>query len=249
VRKLKLTLIGALAAMALAASTLGAGPSAATTAKPAYVRVIHNFFSDAVPAPARVDIKAVRPGVNIGAAAPVATIGYGTITRYLRLPSSGDWVLGVFLAGTNTKVAEVRVTLGDWSRTTVLARRTSTTNQAFKLEFLADGFPRRPPAGQANVRVIHGIAAAAADNVNIGAAGVGCLLTGVSFPANATLNVPAGTYTVGVYPGSDTTCSGAPLPGLSATLTLNANTAYTVIAQFNYPAPGFRLKAVQDQVF
>lgn len=240
----KLTLAGFLA-LVMAGSLVG--PADSATPKPAYVRVVHNYSSDAVPAPARVDIKAVRPGQNLGAAAPVATVGYGAISRYLKLPASGDWVLGVFLAGTSTKVAEVKVTLADWSRTTALARRASTTNQAFNLEFLADGFSRKPPVGQANVRVIHGIAASAADNVRIGAAGVGCLVGPVSFPANATLNVPAGTYTIGVYPGSDTACSGAPLPGLYATLTLDANNAYTAIAQFNYPDSGFRLKAVLDQ--
>lgn len=233
------TLTGVVA-LALLVGTIGEAE-----ARRARVRVIHNYSTSEVPQPAAVD---VRVGTAADAAAnPVAaTLAYGDISKYLAL-KPGTYTVGVFAAGgTTTKLLDMQLTLAKGDRLTILARQVSSADGAFTAEPLSDT-GRRSTRKAVNVRVIHGIPAAAADGVRIGAAGVGCITGPVSFPAQAIVTVPKGKYTLGVYPPSDPTCSGSPIPGLSLDAVLKAKRVYTAIAQFKKGDPSaFQLQAVPD---
>jgi len=229
--------------LALLLSAAWSADPAEAAGRKARLRVVHNFATESVPPPALVD---VRVGSNPDAFAnPVAaTVAFGDVTPYLRL-KPGSYTVGVFAAGTDTALLSAEVTLARGSRTTALARQVSTTDAGFTVELL-DDTERAAKRGMADVRVIHGIASPAADGVRVGAVGVGCLTPAVSFPANAIVMVPKGTYTVGVFAPSDADCSGDPLPGLSAELTLKARKRYTAIAQLAGDLASFRLQAVRD---
>lgn len=199
----------------------------------ARVRVIHNYSTAAVPDPATVDVRFGKKADVLEN--PIrATLEYGDITRYAR-PKSGPFTAGVFAAGTTTALFSASLSLPAGTRATLLARQVAVDDPSFTVEILDEASRKRTPRGQASVRVIHGIPAAAANDVRVGAAGVGCLTPPVSFPATAVLTVPAGSYTLGVFPPGDPDCAGAPLPGLSGTVTLRSKVAYTAIARV---APG-----------
>jgi Domain of unknown function (DUF4397) len=211
----------------------------------ARVRVVHNFATTAVPQPASVD---VRVGADTDPAGnPVAaTLDFGDVTDYLKL-KPGTYAVGVYAAGTTTALLTTSLTLERGRVLTIVARQVGTADPAFTVEPLDDS-ARRPRRPKASVRVVHGIPAGAADDVKIGAAGVGCLTPAVSYPAQAVLEVQKGTYTLGVYPPSDPDCSGEPIAGLSATATIKAKRTYTAIARFKPGvAEGFELALVEDE--
>jgi hypothetical protein len=231
-----------LAALALLGVAGIAAPVA--HAKPR-LRVIHNFSTAGIPQPATVD---VRVGTEPDAAANpvVVTVAYGDVTDYLKL-ERGTYTVGVFAAGSTTvKLLDTQLRLRKRDRATVLARQASTTDSAFTVEVLPDR-KRRSRRRTINVRVIHGIPAPAADNVRIGAVGAGCLTPPVSFPTQAIIEVPRGTYTLGVFPPSDPDCTGAPIVGLSVGATLEPRREYTAIARVAVANPNaFELQAIQD---
>lgn len=211
----------------------------------ARVRVIHNYSTAAVPDPATVDVRFGKDPDPL-ANRVRATLDYGDVTSYAR-PKPGPLAAGVFAAGTDAALFTAALTLAPGTRATLLARQVSVDDPSFTVEILDEAPRKRTPRGEASVRVIHGIPAAAANDVKVGAAGVGCLTPAVSYPATAVLTVPAGTYTLGVYPPSDPDCTGDPLPGLEGTVTLRSKGAYTAIARI---APGdasaFQLAFVRD---
>jgi hypothetical protein len=212
------------------------------------VRLIHNYQTAAVPQPATVDVR-IGPSTD-PAANPVAIANavYGDISpKYLRV--RGPATAGVFLAGTTTQIfsATFPAEALRKKRLTLLARQASSVDGAFTIEVL-DDTPRKAKKKTANVRVIHGIPAAAANEVSVGVIGGPCLIGPVSYPANALIEVPAGTYDLGVFPPSDATCSGEPLPGLRADgVRIRAKKRYTAIAQVKEGDPNaFQLQLVRD---
>lgn len=233
--------IAAATLVAAAASVSAKNQESRGTGK---VRLIHNFQTDAVPQPASIDI---RFGKNADPASnPLKVKGahYGTISKYLRLKSPPLYA-SVFVAGTGTQLFSTNLGPIRKQRLTLLATQSSASG-AFLIQLLDDS-DRKPKRKEANVRVIHGIPSAAADNVKVGAVGVGCLTSAVSFGANAVLMVPAGTYTLGVFPPSDPDCTGEPLPGLKTEQELNSRSAYTAIAQVKQGDPNaFQLQVVRD---
>jgi hypothetical protein len=75
-----------------------------------------------------------------------------------------------------------------------------------------------------------------------------CLIGPVSYPANGVIEVPAGTYTLGVFPPSDPTCGGESLAGRRADgVKIRARRGYTAIAQVKQGDPSaFQLQLVRD---
>jgi hypothetical protein len=208
------------------------------------VRVIHNFATTAVPQPATVDVRIGRNADPLTNPIKVAGAAYGDVTQYLR--PKPPVIAGVYLAGTTTELLSANLGATRRSRLTLLARPVSATDGTFTVEVLDDA-TRKKTNKTANVRVIHGIPSAAADDVRIGAVGVGCLTPPVSYPANAVLDVPAGTYTLGVFPPSDPDCQGEPLPGLRAQAKLRGRSAVTAIARVKPGAPNtFQLELIRD---
>jgi hypothetical protein len=217
-----------LAALVLAALAAPAGAVEPGTGPTARVRVIHDYSTAGVPDPALVDVR-VGTAANPLENPVVATLAYGDITPFLTVPK-GIYTVGVYAAGTETALVEGPLIFPRSSLTTVLARQVATGNDTFTIDALNDS-GRRKNTFDASVRVIHGIPAAAADGVRVGAAGAGCLTPPLYFPATTVLSVARGTYPVGVYPPDDADCSGDPIPGLSATVTLKALAGYTAIAR------------------
>jgi hypothetical protein len=134
-------------------------------------------------------------------------------------------------SATATEVA-VSASLGDIrrKRLSLLVRPVSPADPTRTIEVL-DETERKLTARDANLRVIHAIPSAGAAGVRVGAIGAGCLTPPLSFGANTVLMVPAGAYTLAVFPGTDPECSGEPLPDLTAMpVKLKPRTAYTAIA-------------------
>jgi hypothetical protein len=234
--------------LAAAVVAIAAGASAKGKGGAGRVRLIHNYQTAAVPQPAAVD---VRVGSNADPAINPVVIGnavYGEISpKYLRV--KGPATVGVFLAGTTTQIlsASFPAEALRKKRLTLLARQVSSVDGAFSVEVL-DDTPRKPKKKSASVRVIHGIPAAAANDVSVGVIGGPCLVGPVSYPANGVIEVPAGTYDLGVFPPSDPTCSGEPLPGLRADgVKIRPRKRYTAIAQVKEGDPAaFQLQLVRD---
>jgi len=218
-------LLAALAFAALVEPAAATNPGTGPTAR---VRVIHDYSTAGVADPALVDVRlgtAANPIDN-----PVAaTLAYGNITPFLTVPKGG-YTVGVYAAGTTAALVEGPLIFARSTLTTVLARQVAVGNDTFTIDAINDS-GRRKNSFDASVRVIHGIPAAAADGVRVGAAGAGCLTPPLYFPATTVLSVPRGTYTVGVYPPDDADCGGDPIPGLSATVELKALRGYTAIAR------------------
>jgi Domain of unknown function (DUF4397) len=236
--------IGICCVAALIATAAGVGAKNQETRGIGKVRVIHNFASDTIPQPAAVD---VRFGKNADPAAntdKLKGIKYGTISKYLRLKS--PVTAGVFLAGTTTQLFSANLGTVRKQRLTLLAEPDSSAGGAFIVQVLDDS-TREPKRKKANVRVIHGIPSAAANDVKVGVVGVGCITDALSYPDTAVIEVDAGTYTLGVFPPSDPTCAGSPLAGLTAEQELNSRSVYTAIARIKPGDPAaFQLEVVRD---
>jgi len=233
-----------LAAVAVVAIAAGANAREKGAGR---VRLIHNYQTTAVPQPAAVDVKV---GSNADPAINPVVIGnatYGDVSpKSLRVKSPAT--VGVFLAGTTTEIfsASFPAEALRKKRLTLLARQVSSVDGAFTVEVL-DDTARRTKKRTASVRVIHGIPAAAADNVSVGVIGGPCLVGPVSYPASAVIDVPTGTYDLGVFPSTDPTCSGEPLPGLRADGVRLRRKRYTAIAQVKEGDPSaFQLQLVRD---
>ena len=221
-----------------------AGATVTADAAPARVRFINDYLTTTTPAPGSLD---VRLGTDADAASnPVlATVSYGAITKYRKV-KPGTYIVGVFAAGrTATRLLERPLPLTKNQRVTIWARQTSAADPAVTLDVLGDT-DRRPKQGNASVRIVHGIPAAAND-VRLGAAGTGCLTPVMSFPAQAVIELAKGRHTLGLYPAADANCAGSPLPGLSVEVKLRARQRYTAIAQVAEGDPStFRLRVVRD---
>src|SRR5262245_12486657 len=190
------------------------------------VRVIHNFASDTVPQPAAID---VRFGKNPDPAAntdKLKGIKYGTITKYLRLKS--PVTVGMFLAGTTTQLFSDNLGTIRKQRMTLLDEPQSSAGGAFMVQVLDDS-SREPKRKKANVRMIHGSPTAATGGVKLGVVGGGFITDALTCPDTTTIEVNAGSYTLGVFPPSDPRCTGTPLAGLTAQQELNSRSVYTVI--------------------
>jgi hypothetical protein len=232
----------------LALAVLAAGPAAAKNQESrgvAKIRVLHDFFSDAVPQPAKVEI---RVGKNTDPAAnPVKfTVSYGDVSRVQRI-KAGQNVVAVFPAGSTTSpLFQTTLTLRGGDRRTLVARQTTPTDPTFTVDVL-DEKTRKPKRGETNVRVLHGIPSAAADGVRFGIVGRGCLGGLLSFGGTDVDTTAPGKVTIGVFENDDT-CAGTPLDGLTVDGELRARTLVTVVAQ---PKPGndptaLRLQLVKD---
>lgn len=154
---------------------------------------------------------------------------------YIRSPTTLALVPGGPSSTTPTEVA-FSASLGNIrrKRLTLLVRPVSPVDPTLTVAVLDDTH-RKLTASDANLRVIHALPSTAADGVRIGvvvgAVGAGCLTPPLSFGADAVMMLPAGRYTLAVFPSTDPGCSGEPLPDLTAMpVTLKPRTAYTAIA-------------------
>ena len=82
-------------------------------------------------------------------------------------------------------------------RLTFWIRQMSATDEACMVEVL-DETPRRLLRNAANLRIVHGVPSASTDDVRIGALGVGCLTSPLSYGENTVVTVPPGTFTLAV---------------------------------------------------
>lgn len=131
-------------------------------------------------------------------------------------------------------------------RLTMWVRPVSAADDTCTVDVL-DDTPRPLKRSSANLRIVNGVPSADADDVRIGALGVGCLTSPLSYPENTVVTVPPGTYTLAVFPPGDEDCSGEPLPGLTArTVRLEARTAYTAIAWVKRLDTGVQLRLQRD---
>ena len=221
----------AAASLLLAGLTFGQAPSAR-------VRVVH-----ASPDAPAVDI-------YVDGAVALDGIPFDTATDYVPVPA-GQRIFQVFVAGTQTKVAEVNVSLaGGASFTVVAAGFAGTKTPGLRLLLLQDIQPQDMASGY--IRVLHAAPSAPAVDVYVGAPyqtlrNRTAALTNVPFgvnsgylaaPANTGLMArvtPTGTRTIAIQ---------------SARLSLPMGSAFTVIAVDN-PAGGtttpFDFLIIQDR--
>jgi len=219
----------AAASLLLAGLTFGQAPSAR-------VRVVH-----ASPDAPAVDI-------YVDGAVALDGIPFDTATDYVPVPA-GQRIFQVFVAGTQTKVAEVNVSLaGGASFTVVAAGFAGTKTPGLRLLLLQDILPQDMAAGY--LRVLHAAPSAPAVDVYVGAPfqtlrNRTAALTNVPFginsgylavPANTGLMArvtPTGTRTIAIQSGR---------------LSLPMGSAFTVIAIDN---PGgttpFDFLIIQDR--
>lgn len=220
------------------------GATVPSHAAPARVRVIHDCPTTAVPAPGSLDVR-LGAGADAASNPVLATVSYGAVTRYRKV-RPGAYIVGLFAAGRTTgRLVERPLPLTKNQRVTIWARQAAANDPAVTLDVLDDG-ERRPKRRNASVRLVHGIAAAAANEVRFGAAGVGCVTPAMSFPSQAVIELAKGRWVLGVYPATDATCAGTPLPGLSVEAKLRAGRRYTAIAQVAEGEPSSRLQVVRD---
>lgn len=183
----------------------------------ARVRVVH-----ASPDAPAVDI-------YVDGAVALDNIAYRGATDYVDLPA-GQRIFQVFVAGTQTKVAELNASLTPGSTLSVIAAGFVTKAPAFRLLVLSDNIPTETAGTY--IRVVHGAPSAPAVDVYVGAPFQtiqkrSAALTGVPFAANSgyvplrantgymARVVPAGTKTIAIQ---------------SDRLAFPAGTAWTVIA-------------------
>lgn len=233
--------------LALTAAACSSGSSTSDSASPsettgadqteARLRVAHIFSSDAAPKPT-VDIYASTGTIDPSSDQPaVKNLEYGTITDYLTVPAD-TYNIGVYVAGGDTEVKTLKgVDLKDGSQTTAIAERASTSSQDFSVKMIDENALDIPKSGDAAVTAYHGVPLDAANGVRIGAEGAGCLADGaqLNYQQMATIQVPAGSYKVGVFGPDDTSCSGTALIG-PASLDLDADTSYLAIAYGTSPS-------------
>jgi hypothetical protein len=177
---MKLTL-AKLAAVALLITgfALGQAPSAR-------VRVVH-ASPDAPPVDIYVDGAVALDGIP-----------FRSSTDYVALPA-GQRIFQVFVAGTQTRVAEVNVTLSAGASFTVIATGFATPNRApgLRLLLLQDTLPL--DLNSAYIRVVHGAPSAPAVDVFVGAPfqtlrNRSAALSNVPFGANSNyLGIPGNT--------------------------------------------------------
>lgn len=183
----------------------------------ARVRVVH-----ASPDAPAVDI-------YVDGAVALDNLAYRGATDYVELPS-GQRIFQVFVAGTQTKVAELNATLTPGSTLTVIAAGFAAKTPSLRLLVLSDNIPN--DMTNPYIRVVHGAASAPAVDVYVGAPyqtlrGRDAALTNVPFAAASGYvplrgNVgymarvtPAGTKTIAIEIGR---------------LSFPAGSAWTVIA-------------------
>lgn len=131
-------------------------------------------------------------------------------------------------------------------RLTFWIRQVSPTDEACMVEVL-DETPRRLLRNAANLRIVHGVPSASTDDVRIGALGVGCLTSPLSYWENTVVTVPPGTYTLAVFAPGDVNCNGEPLAGLTARpVRFEPRTAYTAIAWVKRLDSGVQLRLQRD---
>jgi hypothetical protein len=218
----------AAASLLLAGLMFGQAPSAR-------VRVIH-----ASPDAPAVDI-------YVDGAVALDGIPYKAATDYVSVPA-GQRIFQVFVAGTQTKVAEVNVSLGGGASFTVIAAGFAAKTPALRLLLLQDILPLDMASGY--LRVVHGAPSAPAVDVYVGAPfqtlrNRTAALTNVPFAANSNyLPVPANTGLMArVTPAGTRT-----IAIQSGRLSLPMGAVFTVIAIDN---PGgatpFDFLLVQDR--
>jgi len=183
-------------AMLFAGLTFAQAPSAR-------VRVVH-----ASPDAPSVDI-------YVDGAVALDNIAYRGATDYVELPA-GQRIFQVFVAGTQTKVAELNATLTPGTTLTVIAAGFAAKTPGLRLLVLADNIPTEMT--NAYVRVVHGAPSAPGVDVYVGApyqtlVKRDAALTGVPFAAASGYlalrpNVgymarvtPAGTKTIAIESG------------------------------------------------
>ena len=198
------------AALLLSGLTYAQAPSAR-------VRVVH-----ASPDAPAVDI-------YVDGAVALDNLGYRGATDYVELPA-GQRIFQVFVAGTQTKVAELNATLTPGSTLTVIAAGFAAKTPSLRLLVLGDNIPN--DSTNAYVRVIHGAPSAPGVDVYVGAPyqalrGREAALSNVPFaaasgylPLRANTGymarvTPAGTKTIAIESGR---------------LSFPAGSAWTVIA-------------------
>jgi hypothetical protein len=153
-------------ALLFASLTFAQAPSAR-------VRVVH-----ASPDAPAVDI-------YVDGAVALDNIAYRGATDYVDLPA-GQRIFQVFVAGTQTKVAELNATLTPGTSLTVIAAGFAAKTPALRLLVLSDNIPN--DMTNAYVRVVHGAPSAPGVDVYVGApyqtlAKRSAALTGVPFAA------------------------------------------------------------------
>jgi hypothetical protein len=190
-------------ALALALAIIGVGSA---LAQDATIQIIHNSPD---PAAATVDIY-----VNAGSDPAVPDLAFRAATGLINLPADTDLEVGI-APGNSSGPGDILATwtfnLPAGSKTVVMAN--GLLGDDFDL--FTFGLETMAPAGEVAVAAFHGAQDAPA--VDVGAAGVGTLITGLQYQTfQGYLNVPASDYILTVAPTGGEVIAGfdAPLSGL-----------------------------------